>query len=59
MSHHYSGPDFGFPHKDPRIDPTDLYAFPKPSEADKSMLITNVHPCAVVKMLGLTLPALS
>jgi hypothetical protein len=30
MSHHYSGPDFGFPHGDARLDLTDLYAFPKP-----------------------------
>jgi hypothetical protein len=30
MSHHYSGPDFGFPHGDARLDFTDLYAFPTP-----------------------------
>lgn len=30
MSHHYSGPDYGFPHGDARLDLTDLYAFPKP-----------------------------
>ena len=48
MSHHYSGPDFGFPHGDARLDLTDLYAFPKPSETDKSILIMNVHPSAVV-----------
>jgi len=29
MSHHYSGPDFGFPRGDARLDLTDLYAFPK------------------------------
>jgi len=28
MSHHYSGPDFSFPHGDARLDFTDLYAFP-------------------------------
>jgi hypothetical protein len=28
MSHHYSGPDYGFPHGDARLDLTDLYAFP-------------------------------
>ena len=28
MSHHYSGPDSGFPHGDARLDLTDLYAFP-------------------------------
>jgi hypothetical protein len=48
MSHHYSGPDFGFPHGDPRLDLTDLYAFPKPDGADTSILIMNVHPSAVV-----------
>src|SRR3989442_14000403 len=54
MSHHYSGPDFGFPHGDARLDLTDLYAFPKPSEADKSILIMNVHPSAVVNPAGST-----
>jgi Domain of unknown function (DUF4331) len=48
MSHHYSGPDFGFSHGDARLDLTDVYAFPKPSGADKSILIMNVHPSAVV-----------
>jgi hypothetical protein len=32
MSHHYSGPDYGFPHGDARLDITDLYAFPKPGD---------------------------
>jgi hypothetical protein len=44
MSHHYSGPNFGFPHGDARLDFTDLYAFPKPAESGKSILIMNVHP---------------
>ncbi len=44
MSHHYSGPDWGFPRGDARLDLTDLYAFPKPGNADKSILIMNVHP---------------
>jgi len=44
MSHHYSGPEFGFPHGDARLDFTDLYAFPKPGDAGKSILIMNVHP---------------
>src|SRR5216683_2454907 len=56
MSHHYSGPDFGFPHGDARLDLTDLYAFPKPGEADKSILIMNVHPSAVVNPPGPTTP---
>ncbi len=46
MSHHYSGPDWGFPHGDARLDLTDLYAFPKPGDAGKSILIMNVHPSA-------------
>src|SRR5882757_7965290 len=46
MSHHYSGPDFGFPHGDARLDFTDLYAFPKPGDASKSIFIMNVHPSA-------------
>ena len=54
MSHHYSGPDFGFPNGDARLDLTDLYAFPKPGEAGKSILIMNVHPSAVVNPPGPT-----
>src|ERR1700724_1478448 len=46
MSHPYSGPDFRFPHGDARLDFTDLYAFPKPGDAGKSILIVNVHPSA-------------
>ena len=46
MSHHYSGPNFGFPHGDARLDFTDLYAFPKPGDASKSIFIMNVHPSA-------------
>ena len=33
MSHHYSGPNFGFPRGDARLDFTDLYVFPKPGNA--------------------------
>src|SRR5258705_1285863 len=54
MSHHYSGPDFGFPHGDARLDLTDLYAFPKPGDAGKSILIMNVHPSASVNPPGST-----
>ena len=46
MSHHYSGPDFGFPYGDARLDFTDLYAFLKPGDGAKSILIMNVHPSA-------------
>src|SRR5215470_13228375 len=44
MSHHYSGPDWGFPHGDARLDLTDLYAFPKPGDSGKSILVMNAHP---------------
>jgi hypothetical protein len=44
MSHHYAGPNFGFPHGDARLNLTDLYAFPKPGDARKSILIVDVHP---------------
>jgi Domain of unknown function (DUF4331) len=44
MSHHYSGPDFGFPHQDARLDFTDLYAFPKPGDPSRSVVIMNAHP---------------
>ena len=54
MSHHYSGPDFGFPHGDARVDFTDLYAFPKPGDAGKSILIMNVHPSVGVNPQGPT-----
>src|SRR5271163_1536173 len=54
MSHHYSGPDYGFPHGDARLDLTDLYAFPKPGDAGKSILIMNVHPSVGVNPPGST-----
>jgi len=44
MSHHYSGPDWGFPRGDARLDLADLYAFPKPGNARKSIFVMNVHP---------------
>jgi hypothetical protein len=54
MSHHFSGPDFTFPQGDARLDLTDLYAFPKPRDADKSILIMNVHTSAAVNPPGPT-----
>ncbi len=54
MSHHYSGPDFSFPRGDARLDLADLYAFPKPGEAGKSILVMNVHPSAIVDPPGFT-----
>ncbi len=52
MSHHYSGPDYGFPHGDARLDLADLYAFPKPGDAGKSIFIMNVHPSEGVNPPG-------
>jgi hypothetical protein len=56
MSHHYSGPDLGFPHGDARLDLTDLYAFPKPGSPGKSVLIMNVHPAVGWNPPGPTTP---
>lgn len=50
MSHHYSGPDLSFPHGDPRLDFCDLYAFPKPGDEGKSILVMNVHPSSTVSV---------
>jgi len=44
MAHHYSGPDFSFPHGDARVDHCDLFAFPSPEDASKSVLAIDVHP---------------
>jgi uncharacterized protein DUF4331 len=44
MSHHASGPNFGFPRGDARLDMTDLYAFTKPGDPGKSIIVLNVHP---------------
>jgi Domain of unknown function (DUF4331) len=44
MSHHYSGPNFSFPQGDARVDVTDLFAFPKPGDPGKSIVIMDVHP---------------
>src|SRR5438034_6848202 len=44
MSHHASGPNFGFPRGDARLDMTDLYAFTKPGDPAKSVIVLNVHP---------------
>jgi hypothetical protein len=44
MSHHASGPNFGFPRGDARLDMTDLYAFAKPGDTSRSIIVLNVHP---------------
>src|SRR3954471_18425467 len=57
MSYHYSGADFGFPRGDARLDFCDLYAFPKPGDADKSILIMDVHPSKALDPAGPTTTA--
>src|SRR5579862_4789453 len=54
MSHHASGPNFGFPRGDARLDMTDLYVFSKPGDASKSIIILNVHPSFAVNSPGPT-----
>jgi hypothetical protein len=54
VSHHYSGPNFAFPRADARVDFTDLFAFPKPGDPSKSILIMDVHPSASVNPPGST-----
>jgi hypothetical protein len=54
MSHHYSGLNLAFPGGDARLDFTDLYAFPKPGDPKKSILIMNVHPSAGLNPPGPT-----
>jgi Domain of unknown function (DUF4331) len=54
MSHHASGPNFGFPRGDARLDMTDLYVFAKPGDAGKSILVLNVHPSVAVNPPGRT-----
>src|SRR3954454_15216177 len=54
MSHHYSGPEYGFPHGDARLDLTDLYPSQKPGDARKSIVMMNVHPSVAVSPPGPT-----
>lgn len=54
MSHHYSGPNVSFPRGDARLDFTDLYAFPKPGDAGRSILIMDFHPSASIDPPGQT-----
>jgi len=44
MTHHASGPNFGPPKGDARLDLTDLFAFPNPKDTTKTILISDVHP---------------
>jgi Domain of unknown function (DUF4331) len=54
MSHHYSGPNLAFPRGDARLDYTDLFAFPKPGDPSKSIVILDVHPSFDVLQSGPT-----
>jgi hypothetical protein len=54
MSHHYSGVDFGFPLGDARLDFCDLFAFPKPEDKSRSILIMDVHPSKALDPEGPT-----
>jgi hypothetical protein len=54
MSHHFSGPNLVFPRGDARLDMTDLYAFPKPGDPSKSIVIMDVHPSVGVNPPGPT-----
>jgi hypothetical protein len=56
MSHHYSGADFGFPLGDARLEFCDLYAFPKPGDTDRSIIVMDVHPSKGVVPEGPTTP---
>ena len=51
MSHHASGPNFGFSRGDARLDMTDLYAFPKPGDPGKakSILSQEASPSAFMR----------
>ena len=59
MDHHYStiypGPQFGFPYGDARLDYNDLFAFPKPGDPSKSILMMDVHPSFDVIKAGPTI----
>ncbi len=46
MSDHPDAPGLKLPNMDARIDITDIFAFQKPRDANKSVLVFNVHPVA-------------
>lgn len=46
MADHLDSPNLTSPAMDARVDITDLYAFQKPGDASKSILILNVNPLA-------------
>ena len=46
MADHLDAPGLTSPDGDSRVDITDIYAFQKPGDADKSILVFNVNPVA-------------
>ena len=55
MAHHYSGPDFSFPHGDARVDHCDLFAFPlAPDGGGRSVFVIDVHPSVGINPEGST-----
>lgn len=46
MSDHFDTPDGQPPNMDARVDICDIYAFQKPEDANKSILVLNVNPFA-------------
>ena len=46
MADHLDAPGLMSPNSDPRVDITDLYAFQKPGDDEKTILILNVNPLA-------------
>lgn len=54
MAHHYSGPDFSFPHGDARVDHCDLFVFPAPEGTARSVVAIDVHPSFGVNPEGPT-----
>jgi len=54
MSHHFSGPNLGFPDGDAQLNFTDLFVFPKAGDNSKSILIMNTHPSIGVNPKGPT-----
>ncbi len=53
MSHHYSGPNWGFPSSDARLDLTDLYALPKPATLGKSVHALLMHRESIIPSTAL------
>ncbi len=54
MAHHYSGPDFSFPHGDARVDHCDLFVFPAQATALRSVVVIDVHPSFGINPPGST-----